>query len=513
MSGVPRSLAVVAVGVGLALGATYLPAPINLAQGASPGPASRAHLVPVSATQAICPGPEALGIEGLPDAAPQTVSVVAAAAPVAALPPGFAANQGAGSLTLGGLRSGDAWTVPAAVRGQVVAANISTAQSAWITGSGAMAPGTVATQWSWTSTGDSRSLVTAACTPAAASSWLIAGGAEPGRRKRLVLTNPGSNPVTVDLTVLGAHGPIDSPNGHGLVVAGFGRKVVLLDAVAGSEPSPVVHVTAVGGEVASVLSDTWLDGVVPRGGDDAVPVAAPAREQVIAGVPIHGRAVLRLAVPGDSEAVVESLVLTPGGPRALPSVGVTRVAPHSTKDVDLSSLAPGAYTVRVRADVPVVAAVMVDRRQSAGAPSDLAWAVASLPIRTMAGLALPASQVPGLKQQLDLAATRDPASVLVTTVGTDGRVSTKGVAIGADSVSTLALDGATSVWVTPRRGLVRAAVLTSATDPLGELLSLTPLADLTLTTTYSPLRELRNLVCQSSVVRKPRECAAKSPQT
>jgi len=359
MSGVPRSLAVVAVGVGLAVGATYLPAPINLVQAASPGSASRAQVVPVSQTQAVCPGPEALGIDGLPDAAPQTVSVVAAAAPVAALPPGSAANPGAGSVTLGGLRPGESWVAPAAVRGQVVAANSSTAQSALVTGSGAMAPGTVATQWSWTGAGDGRSLVTAACMPAAASSWIVAGGAEPGRRKRLVLTNPGSNPVTVDLDVLGVHGPIDSPNGHGLVVAGFGRKVVLLDAIAGSEPSPVVHVTAVGGEVASVLSDTWLDGVVPRGGDDAVPVAAPASEQVIAGVPIQGRTVLRLAVPGGSEAVVESRVLTPGGPRPLPSGGVTRVAAHSTQDLDLSALAPGAYAVQVRADVPVVAAVMV----------------------------------------------------------------------------------------------------------------------------------------------------------
>jgi hypothetical protein len=120
-----------------------------------------------------------------------------------------------------------------------------------------------------------------------------------------------------------------------------------------------VQVNAQGGEVAAVLSDTWLDGVIPRGGDDVVPVAAPASEQVIAGVSIVGLATLRVAVPGDNEAVVESRVLTPTGPRALPSGGVTRVAGHSTKDIDLGSLPPGAYAVQVRADVPVVAAAMV----------------------------------------------------------------------------------------------------------------------------------------------------------
>jgi hypothetical protein len=268
--------------------------------------------------------------------------------------------------------------------------------------------------------------------------------------------------------------------------------VILLDAIAGSEPSPVVHVTARGGKVAAVLNDTWLDGVVPRGGDDVSSVAAPARDQVIAGVPIDGAAILRVAVPGDSEAVVQSRVLTPGGPRPLPAGGVTRVAARSTRDIDLGSLPPGAYGVQVSADVPVLAAAMVDRRKAAGSPSDLAWSVATLPIRTLAGMALPAAQVKGLTQRLDLAATKSAASVRVTTVGAGGQVSAKEVAIGADSVSIVSLDGASSVWVTPLAGVVRATVLTSVTDTGGELLSLTPLTDLTLTATPLPLRQLRD---------------------
>jgi Family of unknown function (DUF5719) len=491
MRGLLRSLAVVAAGSGLVLGATHLPGPLNLAQKAGAGPATKAHAEPVTKAQTICPGPEALGIEGLPDSVRQTVSVTAVAAPPGSLPAGFAAGQSAGSLTISGLPPGGTWAAPATVRGQAVPGQILTAQSALVTGAGAIAPGTVATQRSWVKAGDNRGLVTTACMPAAASSWLLAGGAEPGRRERLVLTNPGPNPVTVDLSVLGALGPVQSPNGRGLVVGPYARAVVLLDAIAGSEPSPVVHVTAQGGEVAAVLSDTWLDGVVPRGGDDVVPVAAPAREQVIAGLPIEGRATLRVAVPDDSEAVVEVRVLTPGGPRGLPADAVTRVAGHSTRDIDLSALPPGAYAVQVRADVPVVAAAMVERRLSAGAPSDLAWSGASSPIRTLAGMALHGPTDIGLIERLDLAATKDPASVLVTTVAADGVASTKEVAIGADSVANLPLVGATSVWVTPRTGLVRAAVATWVGDAQGLLLSVTPLSDLSLTTTVSPLRELR----------------------
>jgi hypothetical protein len=487
-----RAVALVAVGVGLALGATYLSAPINMAQRVGPAMAIRTVADPVTQTKLICPGPEALGVEGLPDSSTQAVSVVTAGAPPGSLPSGFVTGPDAGSLTMSGLPSGGTWPAPATGRGQVISGQVSTARSVLVTGVGAMAPGTVATQWSWTTTGNRRGLVTTACLPAAASSWLIAGGAGLGRLEHLVLTNPGPNPVTVDVTVLGVKGRIASPDGLGLVVPAQARTVILLDAIAGSEPSPVVHVTVRGGKVAAVLNDTWLDGVVPRGGDDVVPVSAPAREQVIAGVPIQGHAILRVAVPGGSEAVVQSLALTPSGSRPLPVDGVTRVAGGSTKDIDLSSLPPGEYALQVRADVPVAAAVMLDRRQAPSAPSDLAWSGASPPIRALAGMALPVSGAKGLTQRLDLAATKDPASVQVTTVRAGGQVSMQEVAIGADSVSTLLLDGSSSVWVTPLTGTVRAAVLTSATDAGGELLSSTPLADLTLTTTPWPLRQLRD---------------------
>jgi hypothetical protein len=105
-------------------------------------------------------------------------------------------------------------------------------------------------------------------------------------------------------------------------------------------------------------------------------------------------------------------------------------------------------------------------------------------------MALPVSQVKGLTDSLDLAATHGPASLRVTSVGPEAAVSTKEVAIASDSVVTLPLDGASSVWVTPTSGVVRGAVLTSAVDGAGELLSVTPLTDLTLATTAAPLLQL-----------------------
>lgn len=499
MRGLLRSISVAAAGAGIVVGASSLSAPLHLAPGTSHGPAATAHTQPVTRSQVICPGPESLGVAGLLDSGTQVSSVTAVAAPETALPSSLAEGLGLdtsmspGTLEVGGLPSGGTWAPSVTARGHSVSGKISVPQSALVTGAGALAPGLVATQRSWVRSGDNAGLFTAACMPAASSSWLIAGGAEPGRRERLVLTNPGPNPVTVDLAVIGVSGPVQSANGRGLVVGPHQRTVVLLDAIAGSEPSPVVHVIAQGGEVAAVLSDTWLDGVVPRGGDDATPVAAPAREQVIAGVAIAGRATLRVGVPGDDEAVVEVRVLTAGGPKALPANGVMRLTAHSTKDLDLSALPPDAYAVQVRADVPVVAAAMVDRRLAATAtPSDLAWSGASAPITTVAGMAVRGPGDTGLSARLYLAATDDPASVVVTTAGADGKVSANTVAVAADSVSTLPLDGVTSVWVTAGTGTVRAAVATWAGDPRGVALSVTPMTDLTLTTTSAPLRELRD---------------------
>jgi hypothetical protein len=110
-------------------------------------------------------------------------------------------------------------------------------------------------------------------------------------------------------------------------------------------------------------------------------------------------------------------------------------------------------------------------------------------------MVLPASSVRGVAQRLDLAATRGPASVRVTTVGALGSATTKTIAIGSDSAARVMLKspstkGPTSVWVTPVAGIVHAGVLTTVADIRGPMLSLTPLTELTPAARSSPLRQL-----------------------
>ena len=80
---------------------------------------------------------------------------------------------------------------------------------------------------------------------------------------------------------------------------------------------------------------------------------------------------------------------------------------------------------------------------------------------------LPSSQVMGSPSGWTVYRQGAPPLFGVTTVGAHGQVTCKRLS-GSDSVFTLALRGASSVWVTPRAGIVRAAVLTSVNDAVGE---------------------------------------------
>lgn len=494
MKGLVRAVVVAAVGSGLVAGATHLAASLDVAAPARDDAVPVARPVALTSSSAVCPGPQDLGVTGLPGtpSSRPRVDVLAAAPPAAALPAGLAA-QGRGTLGFSTLPGRAALGAPLSAgdrdRARVLTGSASSARSAVLDATGALAPAAVALQRSLVGAGDGRALVTTACAPASAESWLLAGGAQPGRRERVVLSNPGPNAVTVDLSVLGVRGPVPSPNGRGVVVAPYGRTVVLLDAIAGQENVPVLHVVAHGGEVAAVLDDTWLDGVVPRGGDDAAPAAAPAREQVIPAVRVDGAATVRVAVPGQDEAVVQTRVLTAGGPRPVPRDAVVRVAGQSTRDIDVSALPRGAYAVQVRADVPVVAAAMVERRAKPKGPSDLAWASSTPAITHLAGTVLRNAGTRGISAGVDLAATGGAGSAVVTVVDTRGRVTARTVAVPADGVASLPLADATSVWVRPVSGTVRAGVLTWRTDRLGVLLSSTPLLDQPLTQRPVQVRE------------------------
>lgn len=443
------------------------------------------HVVPLRAASLHCPGPETEGLAGVPAVTGGASMIYAAAAPTAALDQ-VPTVDGEGQLTLRATSSDQA-LAQTSTRGAVVSSSLTGSVAGGVSASGSLAVGLAGLQ-TWTKLdSDDRGLVATPCVAPTSEVWLAAGGGEPTRRERLVIANPGGNAATVDVAVFGVGGAIATPGSSRLAIPPRGRSVVLLDAIAGGEVSPVVHVVASGGLVTAVIEDSWIDGAVGRGRDDAAPSSAPALDQVIPGVVVDGPALVRIFVPGTSEAIVQARVLTPSGPTALPTTAVTRVPGGSVRDLPIEGLAPGTYAVQLTSDHPIVAAAMTQRRPDAAAPSDLAWAASTPPIDTLAGTPLP----PGVRATLALSSSGGPADVTVVVVGADGAPTTRAVRVEADASTTTDVSGASSVWLrTTARG-VRAALTLDLADPAGTLVSSVGLRSAPVSATEIPVHEIR----------------------
>ena len=520
--GIARAALAAAAGAGLVVAANAVPGALALGPAGETDRAVAGRTAAVRGAALVCPGPERMGTPGIPDV--RTVaSVAATAAPLRALT-GLKLPSEAGSLTISGMPSGGS-SAPVTERGKGTTRDFAAAGAATVSGTGSLAPGLAATQSWYVGDGERRSFGTVACgqavatgarapggpptragtggpgaprrcgpgggAPAAADAWLVGGGGAPGRQERLVLTNPGGNAVTVDLTLHGAKGPVVSPSGKGIVVPGRGRVSFLLDSISGAEASPTVHVVATGGLVHTVLNDSWLDGTVSAGADDAVPAAPPSRRQVIPGVAVDGRALLRVAVPGDGEAVVQVRVLTEKGPRALPRDSVVRVAGGSTRDVDLSGLATGVYGVEVRADKPVVAGALVQRRDGSKA-GDYALTASTPPITGVAGVPLAdPNGAADVGRALLLHSTAEPVNVEVVTTDVSGKAASQRLTVPADSSVIVRVTDATSAWVhrLSGKGQLRAALGSQIGSAANGLVAVMPLRDAPLRTTSVGLRE------------------------
>lgn len=488
--GIARTVFAAAAGAGLVAGAMQVSGAVAVGPTTNPDSVREGSTTTVKSSEVVCPGPELRGVEGLPDL-PVDTTVWAATAPVRALT-GLRLPEPKGSITMTGIPSGGS-PAPATARGAVTSKAYSKAGAAVVRGTQSLAPGLAASQSSLTTSGDQRGLVSVACGRPSADSWLIGGAGQPGRQERLLLTNPGANAVSVDLTLFGAKGQVDSPNGKGVVVPARSRTTVLLDAISGTETTPVVHVEANGGVVHAVLNDYWLDGSTPAGSDDAVATAAPSRDQVIPALPVAGKATLRVAVPGDGEAVVQARALTATGPKALPKGSVVRLAGGSARDITLEGLPDGFYGIQVRADVPIVAGAVAERRTPAA--GELAWSSSTEPISGVAGALLvrPSGTSTDIRRALTLAVTGDSAGVEVVTVDSKGKAESKRLTVAEDvSTSVVVPAEAASVWVhrVSGKGLLRAGLISWAEDDQGQLISSMPLSDTSLRTTNAGLVEL-----------------------
>jgi hypothetical protein len=423
---------------------------------------------------ASCPGPELTGIPGLPDV---TVKgwATAAAGPADLLP---VPASGDGSLLMA-TGAGTLLTVDA--RPGARGAALPRDGAVRLTGTGALAPAIAGAQEWRLDDKDLRGLATTPCAPGGSDLWLLGGGADPGRQERLVLANPGGNPVTADVTVHGALGPVGEPVVE--TVPPGGRVSLLLDARSPDEERPAVHVRASGGGLHATLTDTWVLGSTALGAETSAPTAVPATAQVVPGASLgSGPATLRVAVPGDQDAVVRVSVLGRDGLVPLSGSTVLSVAAGAVGDLPLAAVPEGTYAVEVRSDVPVVASVL-SRVGDGTAPGEFAWSVSADAIRSLGGAALPT--LSGVSRTLHLVGTGASAVEVVTVV--DGAPVTRRIDLRSGRVTTVPLDGATSVWVqrVDGSGDVRGTVLSSSGTGPERMLSSMPLEESAVTSPVS----------------------------
>lgn len=280
---------------------------------------------------------------------------------------------------------------------------------------------------STTTVGDLRGLAAGECRTPGVSQWLVGGSTEVGSSTQLVLQNPGTTPAAVAVTIWGPGGSVDVTGSDRFVVPPGDQVVSILEGAAPEQPRTVVHVEAEGGLVTSYLQHTTVDGISAAGTDLVTAGAEPSTSLTVPGVLSEGQdvgaddaPVLRLLAPGDQDATATVTLHGPDGERSVPGLDQLSLSAGRVVEVGLGGLAPGAYSVVVSADQPIVGGVELRR---AGEPDpdstrgalqvDRAWISAQTEGATAGAAALP----PGVRGTLVITSAK---ATTVTVTGYDG---------------------------------------------------------------------------------------------
>ncbi|MEX0152454.1 DUF5719 family protein [Microbacterium sp. LMI1-1-1.1] len=299
---------------------------------------------------------------------------------------------------------------------------------------------------------DLAGFVASACRPPLAESWLVAGATTTGANDLVVLGNPGDVPATVQLSVYGAQGVSTPPGGADVIVPARGQRIVPLAGLLLGEESPAVRVVATGAPVQASLQSTLTRTLLAGGVDQAAPAAQADTRVVVPGVEILtsgegevGSFVRLLSPGGDATATVtvtDAAGQTAGDPRQVPLAGGIPTA------LDLSGIAPGTYTVDVRADAPVVGGVWSTTGFGEGA--DFAWYAAAPVFDAESVVAV----APGAGARLALVADGGQATTATLTPSDGGSP----VQIDVPGDGGVVVDAGAGVYTLSPQAPVRAAV-------------------------------------------------------
>jgi hypothetical protein len=233
-------------------------------------------------------------------------------------------------------------------------------------------------------------LLATSCQAPAPEHWLVGGDAATGRETLLLLANPSSVAVTVNLEVYSEGGQVSAAGLNGISVAPLSQTVVPLSSLIPETKTFAIRALSRSGAIAAWLQQRTVRGLLYAGADFVAPATTFAKTLAIPGLLIRGAAdsskliaanpdysdtkpVLRVFNPSDKPAKFTAQINGVSA-NAFGTVIVEEVAPKSVRDFAIDQLANGDYSAFISADQNITAAIRMARSDATKKPNtDFTW--------------------------------------------------------------------------------------------------------------------------------------------
>ncbi len=199
-------------------------------------------------------------------------------------------------------------------------------------------------------------LPTAACGSPGTDFWFTGPGQRTEGQIQLYLMNPGSQAADAEVDVFTDAGPLQQTTDAGITVPPHGMIVQSLAAALRNSRAVTLHVRTSVGQVAAAVQES------SRGGPGAwlPPAQPPATHLVIPGLPaLAGSRQLYVAVPGGKDATVQVTAVTSRGSYQPTGTSGIDLPAGSAAEVTLPSLSGIPAALRLTANTPVTASMLI----------------------------------------------------------------------------------------------------------------------------------------------------------
>lgn len=244
---------------------------------------------------------------------------------------------------------------------------------------GPVAAGLAAGQLTRSDGGLSRGLSATSCQPPGTQFSFVGGSTAVGADLTLYLANVDTVPASVDLVLLGEHGPIRAVNTQGIHVPPASRVAIDLVRLAAGSRLVATTVQVRSGRVAAGVADARRKGSLPEGVDWVPPTVGAGTHLVVPGVADGaGTRSLVVANPGTVAATAHVQLVTRQGAYVPTGLDAVAVPAGTVRAVDLTrQLAGQAGAVVLTGDRPLMASVQAVYSSADTGFADFSWTTAA----------------------------------------------------------------------------------------------------------------------------------------